>query len=111
MKRWRFSGSWIEARDCLESLVAHAVPTRRRTLLGDADVYSTMTDAGDRIHLAVRDHCVVTVFGPFQYGQRRSSGINYEELRADSEATRRECWAMLARDRQPARRDPVACPG
>jgi hypothetical protein len=61
IKRWRPQMTFSEARLALEELASHAAATRRMTLPGDARIYSTMTEEGERIHLAVRDGVVVTV--------------------------------------------------
>jgi hypothetical protein len=61
IKRWRPGMAFDEARAMLEELASHAVATRRKTLLGDARVYTSMTDEGEHVHMAVRDDTIVTV--------------------------------------------------
>jgi hypothetical protein len=61
IQRWRPGMPFAEGRARLEELVARAAATRRKTLLRDARVYTVLTDAGERIEMAVRDGVVVTV--------------------------------------------------
>jgi hypothetical protein len=61
IQRWRPGTPIAEARAYLEELAARAAATKRRTLVGDARVYTVMTDDGEHIELAVRDNVVVTV--------------------------------------------------
>jgi hypothetical protein len=100
IKRWRPGTAVAEARRLLEELAAHAGPTRRRTLPRDATIYTTMTDAGERVLLAVRDGAVITVLDPEPAETARFGGVDPEDpLYADSAATRRECLAMLEAER------------
>ena len=89
-----------EARQHLEGLVARAAPTRRRTLPGDATIYTTQTDDGQHLALAVGDGTVITVL-PAHAERTVFRGVDPEDpLYLESQATRRECLAMLKAERE-----------
>jgi hypothetical protein len=61
IQRWHPGMPFAEARAVLKDLVSRAAPTRRKTLPGDAWIYTVHTEDGERIVLAVRNNVVVTV--------------------------------------------------
>jgi hypothetical protein len=67
IKRWRRDLSFPEARAALEELVTRAAATRRKTLPGDARIYTVLTEEGVHIPMAVRDNVVVTVLDASSY--------------------------------------------
>jgi hypothetical protein len=101
IRRWCPGSSYGDARVCLERLATRAAPMRRKTRLGDAFVYTARTDAGEHVPLAVRDGVVVTVLdASHDEGSAPFGGIDPDDpLYLESEATRRECQAMLKAER------------
>ncbi len=100
IQRWRPSLSVAEARRELETLVEHAVPTRQKTLPGDAWLYTTMSPAGERILLAVRDGIVLTVLDPRTGdGKGQDLGIDPSDpMLLESASVREQCAAILRQD-------------
>lgn len=94
-----------EAEKELESLVVDAGATSRRTLCGDARLYIATSAQGERIPLAVRDGCVITVLQDRPNGVDPSADLAlYEEHLADQ----RELQAKLAREQPEAAAAPTA---
>jgi hypothetical protein len=96
MKYWRVGRSLDDVETELRALAAEAVPTRRRTLPGDAWIYFAHSQSGERILLAVRDSAIVTVLAPdVDQDKRVEADI---EMFEDSEATRLAIRTMLEAD-------------
>jgi hypothetical protein len=98
IRRWRPGTPFAEARALLEKVAANAVATRRRTIRRDAWIYTSLTDAGETIQLAVRDSTVVTVLDrACERGCTEGEWLDPDgEMFAESAATRAACQAILA---------------
>ena len=98
IRRWRPGMPFAEARPILEQVAANAVPTRRRTIRRDAWIYTSLTDAGETIQLAVRDNTVVTVLDrAYEPGCTEGECLDPDgEMFAESAATREACRALVA---------------
>lgn len=60
--RWRPDFTYEQAAQLLTQLVARGALTRKNTQKQDSKLFVTVTDQGEHIWMAVRDHTVVTVF-------------------------------------------------
>ena len=93
--RWRQGTPLDQAEIELRALAQKATATRRRTLTGDAQIHLIVTDAGERIPVAVRESTIITVLPA---DSREDPGVvqpDYEAL-DDSAATVAACRALLA---------------
>ena len=95
--RYRQDASYDQARAELQALVAEAAPTRRHTLPGDAQLYVTLSEAGERIGLAVRDGVVVSVLPDGVEGQGLDLTPDEEQVE-ESRAMVAQCRAMVNAD-------------
>ncbi len=86
-----------DARAELEHLAREAVPTRRRTLNGDAQVYVARRHDGDNVSMVVRDDVVVTVLAPGSYENVELDSVD-PSLLDESAETIAACRAMIAQD-------------
>lgn len=97
-ERWRPQLSNENALAELTLLVQRAGATRKRTLVGDAQLYMATSDTGERIALAVRDGAVISVLPANGEGAALVDGSVPVELLEESEATKAACEAILAKD-------------
>ncbi len=97
VRRWRPGMPFAEARTLLARIAASAVATRRRTLRRDAWIYTSQTDEGETIQLAVRDNTIVTVLDrSFEPGCTEAEWLDPDgEMLTQSAATRAACHAIL----------------
>lgn len=109
--RWRPDFTYEAAAQLLGQLVARGAPTRRNTTKEDSKLFVTVTDQGEHIWMAVRDHTVVTVFDKRHVdsrGMRRVLGNQEETLLAIDEqraiASARAATARAREDRLSAER-------
>lgn len=99
--RYRHDASYEQALAELQGLVAEAAPTKRRTLTGDAQLYVTLSEAGERIGLAVREGVVVSVLPEGSEGQGLSDMTPDQERLEESRAMVAECRALAKVDDEP----------
>lgn len=98
MGRYRQQASYDQARAELQALVAEAAPTKRNTLPGDAQLYVTLTEAGERIGLAVREGVVISVLPHGCDGEGLLDLTPDQEQVEESRAMVAECRAMVNAD-------------
>ena len=82
----------------LAEIVARAAPTKRLTLNRDAAIWLAVDDAGEPVHLVVRDRTVITVLRDSAEGRPLVDHTIDPELLDESAETRRACHDMLRAD-------------
>jgi len=94
IERWRPGVPIKEAEVELRSLAENAAPTKRRTILKDANIYLTIGESGERIPLVVRDRTVITVLPARGEAEQDFDLTPNEELINESIDTVAACRAM-----------------